>query len=289
MTTLAIATVVTRRLALCALLMAIFSIGRGGELDTADEATDSASSKSIENAALEDAAAPPDVPKPRTPTHKPQARTSGLKAKQPEVSIKAAPIHVTNHHNAGSQFERIHEALRQGNTTTAIEAYESILKDDPRNTDALLGLALLHLRKGNNSTAEMLISKALSISPRNGLALALMSPLHAEGNTPQEESRLQQALAEQPDAAPLHFAIGNLYARQGRWREAQQAYFNATIDDRDHPDYLFNLAVSLERINQPQAAKRYYQAALAAAELRPAAFSRTQATNRIDNMDRSLP
>ncbi|MGV3590440.1 MAG: tetratricopeptide repeat protein, partial [Gammaproteobacteria bacterium] len=53
--------------------------------------------------------------------------------------------------------------------------------------------------------------------------------------------------------------LGNHYAAQGRWSEAQGAYYNALLTARRsaggpvHPDYAFNLAVSLEQLNQPQA------------------------------------
>jgi tetratricopeptide (TPR) repeat protein len=49
-------------------------------------------------------------------------------------------------------------------------------------------------------------------------------------------------LAAQPDSPTLNFALGNLYAQQGRWNDAQQAYFRAFAGDGDNPDYQFNLA-----------------------------------------------
>lgn len=285
-----VATTAVRQLSLCLLLMAVCTASRSEE--TGDEEKDSPYSHTEETSALAEALdpLPPSKHKPPTrPPQQPPTRAPDLKTTPTRVSTKAPTIHITDRHTPSSQFDRAQKALLQGSTSAAKEAYEAILKNDPRNTDALLGLALIHLRNGDNALAEALIYRTLTISPRDGLALALLSPLRATENISQEESRLQQGLADQPDAAPLHFALGNLYARQNRWREAQQAYFKATIGDRDHPDYLFNLAVSLERIKQHQAAKQYYQAALAAADLRPVAFSRTLVTHRVDNMERSSP
>ncbi|MGB5011473.1 MAG: tetratricopeptide repeat protein, partial [Candidatus Dechloromonas phosphoritropha] len=65
---------------------------------------------------------------------------------------------------------------------------------------------------------------------------------------------------------------GNLYSRQNRWSEAQQVYFNAVAADPDNPDYLFNLAVSLDHLRQPKLAAQHYRLALDAAQRRPAAF-----------------
>jgi uncharacterized protein HemY len=85
-------------------------------------------------------------------------------------------------------------------------------------------------------------------------------------------------LAEPSPIRPsLNFALGNLYAQQGRWNDAQQAYFRAYAGDGDNPDYpLFNLAVSLEQLRQPKLALQYYQGR----SLRPpapAAFDKRQA------------
>lgn len=291
MTSLYIPLVAPHRLALFALLVAICTATWAQMLDES-ETEGRHPDNTAESDALADALAPPAQPKHKIPTNtapRPQVRTPGAKARQAGVSTKTPAIYIANHHNAGPHFALAQKALQQESTASASDAYERILKDDPRNTDALLGLALIHLRKGNYSTAETLIYKTLALSPRDSQALALLSPLRSTGSSAQEESRLLRALADQPDAAPLHFALGNLYARQARWREAQQAYFKATVGDRDHPDYLFNLAVSLDRINQLQAARQYYHAAIAAADHRPAAFSRTLATNRVDNIDRSSP
>jgi len=42
-------------------------------------------------------------------------------------------------------------------------------------------------------------------------------------------------IAAQPDASFLNFTLGNQYAAQGRWAEAQQAYFRAYSGDPEHP------------------------------------------------------
>jgi uncharacterized protein HemY len=64
------------------------------------------------------------------------------------------------------------------------------------------------------------------------------------------------------DSAALFFALGNLYARQGRWSEAQQAYFQAYALEPDNADHLFNVAVSLDHLRQKKLAAQYYRMAL---------------------------
>jgi uncharacterized protein HemY len=91
-------------------------------------------------------------------------------------------------------------------------------------------------------------------------------------------------LAAQPESAPLNFALGNLYAKQARWNEAQQVYFNAVAGDTENPDYLFNLAVSLDQMRQPKLAAQHYRLALDAAERRPAAFDRERLLKRMSQL-----
>ena len=60
----------------------------------------------------------------------------------------------------------------------------------------------------------------------------------------------------------LYFTLGNLYADQGLWPAAQQAYFQAYQSQPENPDYAFNLAVGLEHIGQARPALEYYRKAL---------------------------
>jgi tetratricopeptide (TPR) repeat protein len=77
-----------------------------------------------------------------------------------------------------------------------------------------------------------------------------------------------------------------LYAEQGRWGEAQQSFFRAFSADPANPDYLFNLAVSLDQMRQPKTALQYYEKALAAADARPATFERSQVSERVRALQR---
>jgi uncharacterized protein HemY len=76
------------------------------------------------------------------------------------------------------------------------------------------------------------------------------------------ESRIKNMLAQQPEAANLHAALGNLYAAQSQWSLAQVAYFNASRYAPDSADYAFNLAVSLDQLGKSGLALAQYQRAL---------------------------
>ena len=102
----------------------------------------------------------------------------------------------------------------------------------------------------------------------------------------QSESRLKTLIATNPEATQLHFALGNQYAQQARWAEAQAAFFKAYTGDSENADFAFNLAVSLDHLRQKALALQYYQRAIALAANRPVSFELTQIQTRIQELQR---
>jgi Flp pilus assembly protein TadD len=95
-------------------------------------------------------------------------------------------------------------------------------------------------------------------------------------------------LREQPDAAFLHFALGNNYASQSRWPEAQQAFFEAWRLQSDNPDYAYNLAVSLDQIGQAHPAMEYYRKALELADTTQVSFNTASVLARVNDLSANL-
>ncbi len=126
--------------------------------------------------------------------------------------------------------------------------------------------------------------RALQADPKDASALAALIDLQAKGDPAEAETRLNVLVAEQPSSSGAHFALGNLYARQGRWREAQQAYFKALTGDGDNPDYHLNLAVSLDQLGQSALARQYYGSALATAQQRPGSFDPVAVAARLGEL-----
>lgn len=203
----------------------------------------------------------------------------------PKAPAPDSPIRVTTSRlRLDPALEHGYDAFQKGDLAAAKVAYEAALRSDPNNIDGLNGLAMTHLRNGRADLAEPLFQRALEIDPRNGPAQASLASLRDTADPVQMESRLKTALTDQPDAPHLHFALGNLYAKQSRWADAQQAYFRAMSGDPENPDYLFNLAVSLDRLHQIKLARQFYDQALAAATKRPAGFDRPQVEERLKKL-----
>ena len=181
---------------------------------------------------------------------------------------------------------RGHASLQRGEIELARREFEQTLRRDPNNTDALLALAGIAQQQGRLADAETLRQRALVANPADPAAqAAALSGSAADADPQGSESRLKSLLSATPESAPLNFALGNLYARQNRWPEAQQVYFNAVAAEGDNPDYLFNLAVSLDHLRQPRLAGQHYRLALEAAGRRPAAFDRAGVEKRLAELE----
>lgn len=176
-------------------------------------------------------------------------------------------------------------AYRNGKPDEAQQLYLAMFKKDAHNADALLGLAAIAQQRGDNQMAAQYFAGVLLLDPRNAVANAGMSSLSADedGN---DESRLKTLLREQGNSAALHFALGNLYAEQSRWGEAQQAYFNAYTLESGNAEYAFNLAVSLDQLGQGKLAAQHYQRALQLDQSRSAGFDHAQIEQRVQELTR---
>ncbi len=180
---------------------------------------------------------------------------------------------------------RGHANLQRGELELARREFELALQRDQNSTDALLALATIAQSQGRGSDAEALRQRALVANPSDpATQAAALGGSAAEADPQSTESRLKTLLSAQPESAALNFALGNLYSRQSRWPEAQQAYFNAVAADGDNPDYLFNLAVSLDHLRQARLAGQHYRMALEAAARRPAAFDRAKVERRLGEL-----
>lgn len=173
-------------------------------------------------------------------------------------------------------------ALTRGAHEQAHSLYQEVLRVRPRNVDALNGLGSLALKAGDVHSAERYFRAALEADPSDAPAQAYLLQLRTATNLPEAEARARELVANQPQSATAHFALGNLLGKQSRWSEAQQAYFQAYTLEPDNPDVLFNLAVSLEHLGQKTLARQMYAQAALAAQQRPAAFTPSQASQRAD-------
>ncbi len=182
--------------------------------------------------------------------------------------------------------EQAYEAFQRNDLAAARDGYQRALAREPTNRDALLGLAAIDVRSGQLNSAEARYLKLLEIDPRDSHAVASLISLRGQLDPVASESRLKSLIASQPEAALLHFSLGNQYAQQSRWSEAQAAYFKAHSVDPENADYAFNLAVSLDQLHQGKLALEFYQRALALTDRRAASFNPAHARLRVQELSK---
>ena len=185
------------------------------------------------------------------------------------------------------QLDEAYDALLAGRLDDARRGYERVLKFDSRNVDALLGMATIASRQNATEVAHTYYARAFEADPTNATAMAGLVEATSQGDSASAESELKSALAMQPDSAALLVALGNLFAREERWADAQEAYFRAHTVDSGNADIIINLAVSLDHLHQKQLARQFYQKALEAAAGPPSrsvSFNVDQVRQRLNEL-----
>ena len=188
----------------------------------------------------------------------------------PTPALSTAPtesgIHISKSPSAPAQDEetitRAYAAFLAGQLVRARTLYTQALSDTPDRLDAQLGLAAIALSAGALPEARRRYQAVLSRDPQNAAALAALFILDGGAGAPDAESRLRQLLAVDPEDPRSHFTLGSYYAQQRRWADAQTAFFAAARRAPDNADYAFNLAVSLDRLGQGEAALTWYRRAV---------------------------
>lgn len=217
-----------------------------------------------------------------TPRSKPRARPSRNRYDAPDVAFQrnVQPDATT------PALLDAWQAYQRGDYVTAEQGYRQALARDANNRDALLGLAATAQQQGREEAAQQYYRQMLVLDPRDASAQAALAA-YSSGDTANTESRIKQLLAGQPRSAELHFALGNLYAGQSDWGDAQQYYFNAYTLEPSNAQFAFNLAVSLEHLGQQKLASQHYQQALQLDVSGNSGFDRAQAQQRLNELTRA--
>ena len=206
---------------------------------------------------------------------------------KPFGSMNGAGIKITKRAVADRAHPQLNEAfmaLKAGEDSSAGKTYRVVLSKFPDNRDALLGLAAVAVRAGQWRDAGEYYLRLLALNPRDRVAQSALVGLQENIDPLEGESYIKTLLRDEPNAAYLHFNLGNLYAAQSRWPEAQSAFFQAFRTDPDNADYVYNLAVSLDHLTQETAALKFYRAALELADSHYAGFESSAVLRRIQTL-----
>lgn len=157
------------------------------------------------------------------------------------------------------QLEQAWQAWQSGHLEVAQTLYQQVMRSEPKNQDALLGLAAIHMHQGNDTLATHQLSLALQLNPRDPTALAGLSALNGWDQT---EGQLRLLLDQYPDSAALHFALGLAHGERQRWGAAHDAFSRAHHLRPADWAPLLNLAISLDHMGKSREAIAHYRRVL---------------------------
>jgi len=160
------------------------------------------------------------------------------------------------------QVTAAYNAYQHGNWDQAQTLYHDVLMQNAYNRDALLGAAAVAVRQGKPQEALGYYQQQLERDPQDEYAMSGIMTLSTDGNNTSLMSDIDRRLQEKPGTVHLLFLKGTLLANQQQWVAAQGVFFEAWHYDKNNADLAYNLAVCLDRLNQPKEAIRFYQMAL---------------------------
>jgi tetratricopeptide (TPR) repeat protein len=218
----------------------------------------------------------PRKAKPAQPTRAPPA--TPVPRVEKEIQVSREPESAVQE----SMVIKAYYAFQNNEYEAAKSLYQEARRENPKDPDALLGLAAIAAVEGNAGEASRLYFKVLELDPKNPTAQAGIISVAGRADPANAEARLKSLIGKEP-SPHLYSVLGSLHAEQAQWPQAQAAYFQAFHLAPDSADDAFNLAIALEHINQPRAALTYYQKAVELPSNR-ASFDRTAAQARIADL-----
>ncbi len=231
----------------------------------------------------------------RTPVPRPvqvadnarHASTFTATATATPVTSQVTPTVVTSPAKPASLMASAYAAYQTGKPDEAARLYREVLKSDPGQRDAWLGLAVIAHAGNQREPAMDAYKRVLRLEPQNPTALAGLSSLNGSSDEPRQESRLRELLARSPQEADLNHALGLVLSGEQRWSEAQPLFFKAHALAPQEPKFAYNLAVTLDHLRKSSLAIQYYDTALVLAKGQSAAFDEQSARNRVSSLKAS--
>lgn len=185
------------------------------------------------------------------------------------------------------QGVRLHQS---GQLNEAGEIYKKILKDDPKNSDALQMLGFIHYQKGEYNPASKLIRQAIEIYPQsstyyNNLGLVLRK----QGNTTEAISCFKNSLELKPNLTEALNNLGLTYQDQGNIDEAVSCFKKALETNPTLPEAYNNLGnVFKEEEKFDEAVFCYQRAIIANPDYFEAEINLGTLYRDIDKLDEAL-
>jgi tetratricopeptide (TPR) repeat protein len=146
----------------------------------------------------------------------------------------------------------------------ALENFQSALRLDPDNFEALKSLGLAHLTLGHKEQAQGYLERAYQIDPfEPGLCNNLGALLSSEGNSTEAIKYFEAAANLDSNKAVYLTNLGQEYVKIGRISKALPALHRARELEPDKPVILFSLGNCYAAANSLDSAEFYFERSVA--------------------------
>lgn len=163
------------------------------------------------------------------------------------------------------ELNQAYNSLMGGDTERAISIYKEILSVEPRNEEALFGLAATYHRLGNEAMARPFYTALLKIDPNHREALNNFLVLVSSESPQDALPELERLELRNPDFSPIPAQIAIVYDKLGYPEQARDKMVRAIELAPDNLTYKYNLAIMLDRQKQYADAVALYRLLIQAA------------------------
>lgn len=188
------------------------------------------------------------------------SRASAHSDSEPLVSVEGE-------HATDPEVLKAIALIDNGQTNEAIATLESIIKRDPKNEQALVELAMIHLldMKAPDQAINYL-QRAVQITPDNQIVMSELVTLYDEQQRVDDGIAFFQELdKQQSGSAMIAYGLGQLLALSGRDAEAIP-YLEKAVHQSDGMRAFHDLAETYSRLGDSEHAIDAYDRALKALE-----------------------
>lgn len=181
-----------------------------------------------------------------------------------------APVEITD--DTAIVRERYESAalmLERGEPAEALQIYDLLLRNNPKDRLALLGRAAALQKLGRTLMAVSAYEDVLASFPRDEWALVNLLSLVSAQEPQRALAQLERLQKLNTSTALLPAQIGMIRMAQGDYELAARSLEKAVALDPENAKYIFNLAVLYDKWGQTQMALRYYRQCLEMAQQNP--------------------
>lgn len=210
-----------------------------------------------------------------------------------EVAGEKVPTRVVQITKKENGFDKLMEKgvvqYRTGDLDGAEFSFRNILAVEPKNTNALIGLAKIHQSRGDLRLAVATLLKASEYSPNNPIVvselIAIQGTTSDYSSLPEDRvSELLTLTRNDKVRANLLFLLGNEKAKKKDWGTAKSIFYSAHQLNPGNPDIAYNLAVIYDQLGEQQSALGMYKHALRASLIEASSFEHEVAKGRISEL-----